>query len=53
LEEEKEEGVDIEGEETQEEVFENVNEGKMLVLTRALSSQRSRKEEQRETIFHS
>jgi len=49
----KEEGVDIEGKETQEEVIEEYDKGKMLVLTNALSSQRSKKEEQRENIFHS
>jgi len=38
LEEEKEEGVDGEGEETQEEVIEEADEGEMLVLRRALSS---------------
>ena len=45
MKEEKEEGVDIEGEETQEEVTEEADKGKMLVLRRALSCQRSEKEE--------
>jgi len=34
-------------------VIEEAYEGEMLALRRALSSQRSEKEEQRETIFHS
>ena len=48
MEEEKEERVDVEGEETQEEVTEEADEGEMLVLRGALSSQRSEKEEQKE-----
>ena len=38
LEDKKEEGVDIEGEETQEEVIKEVVEGEMLVLRKVLSS---------------
>jgi len=38
LEEEKEEGVEAEGKETQEEVIEVVDEGKMLVLRKAFNS---------------
>ena len=45
LEYKKGEGVDVEGEETQEEVIEEADEGEMLVLRRALSSQSSEKEE--------
>ena len=45
LEEEKEEGVDIEGEETQE-LIKEADEGEMLVLRRTLSRQRSEKEDQ-------
>jgi len=53
LEDEKEEAVDIEGEETQEEVIEEADKAKMLVLRWALSSQRSEKEEQNKNMFHS
>jgi len=53
LEEEKEEGVDIEGVETQEEVIEEADEGEMSLLRRALGSQRSEKEEQREHLSFS
>ena len=52
LEEEKEEQHN-EGEETQEKVFEEADEGEILVLRRLLSSQRSETEEQTENIFHS
>ena len=45
LEDKQGEGVDVEGEKTQEEVIEEADEGEMLVLRRALSSQRSEKEE--------
>jgi len=50
VEEEKEENLEEGEEENQEEVM---KEGEMLLLRRALTSQRSEKEEQRENIFHS
>jgi len=43
LEDKKEEEVIVEGEETQEEVIEEANEGEMLVLRMAFSNQRSEK----------
>jgi len=49
-EEEKEEDV---GSHEEEEVIAEADDGEMLVLRRALSSQWSKKEEQRENIFHS
>jgi len=52
MEEEKEEDIESNNEEEQE-VIKEADEGEMLVLRRALSSQRSEKEEHRENIFHS
>ena len=45
-EEEKKEDIESQEEEEQEEVIAEANEGEMLVFRRALSSQRSQKEEQ-------
>ena len=45
--------MDMKEEENQGEVTKEVDEGKMLVLKRVLSSQRSEKEKQRENILHS
>jgi len=39
--------------EEQEEIVEEVDEGELLVLTRASSGLKGAKEEQRENIFHS
>jgi len=50
-EEEKEEDIESNDEEEQEEVIEEADEGEMLVLRRALNSQRTEKEEQRELFF--
>ena len=52
MEEEKEESDEI-PEEEEEEVTAEANEGEMLVLRRALSSQKGDQDEQRENIFHS
>jgi len=52
VEEEKEKDIESPKEE-EEEVITEANEGEMLVLRRALNSQRSENEEQRENIFHS
>jgi len=51
-EEEKEESIEA-GEEEEEESIAEADEGAMLVLRRALSSQKGEQEEQRENIFHS
>jgi len=48
----EEEAVEEEEESPEEEVA-GADEGKMLVLQRALSTQKSEKDEQRENIFHS
>ena len=50
-EEEKEESVET-PEEEEEEFIAEADEGEMLVLRGALSSQKGEKEEQRENIFH-
>ena len=52
-EEEEEEVVDEEEEEELANEVTEADEGEMLVLWRALSLQRSEKDEQRENIFHS
>ena len=52
VEEEKEESIEI-PEEEEEEVIAEADEGEMLVLRRALSSQKGEQDEQRENIFHS
>ena len=52
VEEEKEKDIET-PEEKEEEVFAEADEGEMVVLRRALSSQMSEKKEQRENIFHS
>jgi len=49
--EEKKEDVDEVEEENQEEVTKEADEGELLMLRRALSSQQSEKEKQRENIF--
>ena len=51
--EEKEESPEEGDEENQEELIKEVDEGEMLVLRRALNSQRNKKEEQRQNIVHS
>jgi len=51
-EEEKEESIEA-LEEEEEEVIAEADEGEMLVLRRALSSQKGEQEEQQENIFHS
>jgi len=53
VEDERDESPEEGEEENQEEVIKEVDEGAMLVRRRALSSQRSEKEEQRENIFPS
>jgi len=50
LEKEKEEGVDVEGEETQEKVTQEADEGEMPMLRRDSSSQRSVKQAKREHL---
>jgi len=52
-EEEEEDRVLSMMEEEQEKVVDEANEGKLLVLRRAMSGLKSEKEEQRENIFHS
>jgi len=52
MKEEEKEDVEEEEENLQEEVT-RVDEDEMLVLQRALSTQKSEKDEQRENIFHS
>ena len=52
-EEEKEEAREVCLMEEQEEVVEEVDEGELLVLRRALSNLKGDKEERRENIFHS
>jgi len=52
VEEEKEESIEA-NEEEEEEIIAEADEVEMLVLRRALNSQKGEQEEQRENIFHS